>query len=121
MGLSCGLGMHSLSGRSGVRASKGLTRLVHSAMLPTSLIVRLAKASTIQQARSLSSLPLTIKQVLSRTPETQADSTEPDSPVTVHGWIKSIRKLKKFAFAEIRDGTTHNTLQVVLTAEQAKP
>ncbi|KAG9009289.1 asparaginyl-tRNA synthetase [Tulasnella sp. 427] len=67
------------------------------------------------QRRDLSSLPLTINQILSRQNESQGDE-----PILVHGWIKSVRKQKRFAFAEIRDGTTSKTLQAVLSADLAK-
>lgn len=69
--------------------------------------------------RNLSNLPLTINQIFSRQiPPTEAQENE---PVTVHGWIKSVRKQKRFAFAEIRDGTTSKPLQAVLSAELARP
>lgn len=38
----------------------------------------------------------------------------------MNGWIKSIRKQKNFAFAELRDGTAHQSLQAVIPAVLAK-
>ncbi|KAG8858223.1 asparaginyl-tRNA synthetase [Tulasnella sp. 330] len=66
--------------------------------------------------RPISTLPLTIRQVLQYTPDTPPAV----EAITVHGWIKSIRKQKKYAFAEIRDGTSHKTLQAVIPADIAK-
>ncbi|KAG8925433.1 asparaginyl-tRNA synthetase [Tulasnella sp. 417] len=68
--------------------------------------------------RNVSTLPLTINQIFSRQkPSPEAHDNE---PITVHGWIKSVRKQKRFAFAEIRDGTTSRSLQAVLTADSAR-
>ncbi|KAF3912351.1 hypothetical protein AA313_de0206660 [Arthrobotrys entomopaga] len=38
----------------------------------------------------------------------------------VYGWVLSIRKMKNVAFATLNDGSTTQTVQVVLTPEQAK-
>lgn len=40
-----------------------------------------------------------------------AKSTE---PITVHGWVRSVRKQKQIAFADINDGTTFKGLQATL-------
>lgn len=74
---------------------------------------------SILHQRNLSNLPQTINQIFSRQiPSAEAQESE---PITVHGWIKSVRKQKRFAFAEIRDGTTSKPLQAVLSAELARP
>jgi asparaginyl-tRNA synthetase len=39
--------------------------------------------------------------------------------VTIHGWIKSIRRMGKICFAHITDGSTSLPLQAVLTKLQA--
>jgi len=39
--------------------------------------------------------------------------------VTVHGWVKSMRKMKNVCFAHITDGTTSLPLQAVLSKPQA--
>jgi asparaginyl-tRNA synthetase len=39
---------------------------------------------------------------------------------TVNGWIRSLRKQKKVAFAAIQDGSTIDSLQAVLKPEQAE-
>ncbi|KAG8807860.1 asparaginyl-tRNA synthetase, partial [Serendipita sp. 399] len=59
-------------------------------------------------------LPKTIRQLLA----TEGDQVggEPNSDTTVvHGWVKSVRRQKKVAFAQISDGTDLNSrgLQVV--------
>ncbi|USW59448.1 Class II Aminoacyl-tRNA synthetase/Biotinyl protein ligase (BPL) and lipoyl protein ligase (LPL) [Septoria linicola] len=46
-----------------------------------------------------------------------AGETEQD--VTVNGWVRSVRKQKRVAFAHIGDGTTTKPLQAVLKPEQA--
>ncbi|KAI5858113.1 hypothetical protein BZA05DRAFT_385981 [Tricharina praecox] len=43
-----------------------------------------------------------------------ADSTN----VTVHGWIKSVRRMGKVSFASVTDGTTSTPLQAVLAKPQ---
>ncbi|KAG8905021.1 glutamine--fructose-6-phosphate transaminase (isomerizing) [Tulasnella sp. 403] len=40
--------------------------------------------------------------------------------ITVHGWVQSVRKQKKYSFAEIRDGTSNETLQAVIQADMAR-
>lgn len=45
------------------------------------------------------------------------DTDEQD--VTVHGWVRSIRKQKRVAFAAVSDGSTVDSLQAVLKPEDA--
>ncbi|KAH0553235.1 hypothetical protein GP486_006601 [Trichoglossum hirsutum] len=45
---------------------------------------------------------------------------EDGSPVTINGFVRSVRKQKSIAFAAIGDGTTVEPLQAVLTPAQAK-
>ncbi|RPB17821.1 asparaginyl-tRNA synthetase [Morchella conica CCBAS932] len=40
--------------------------------------------------------------------------------VTVHGWIRSVRRMKNVSFAHIADGSTTVPLQAVLTKEQSE-
>jgi asparaginyl-tRNA synthetase len=53
------------------------------------------------------------------------DSFNPDAAgeveqdVTVNGWVRSVRKQKRIAFAHVGDGTTARALQAVLKPEQA--
>lgn len=54
---------------------------------------------------SSSTLPLTIKSILKKSPSS--------SPVTVFGWIKTVRIQKKIAFAELTDGSQYPGLQLV--------
>lgn len=42
------------------------------------------------------------------------------SVVTVHGWIRSVRRMKNVSFAHIADGSTTMPLQAVLTKEQSE-
>lgn len=39
--------------------------------------------------------------------------------ITLKGFIRSVRKQKRFAFAEISDGSTVQSLQAILTPDQA--
>lgn len=45
------------------------------------------------------------------------DADERD--VTVNGWVRSIRKQKRVAFAAVSDGSTIDSLQAVLKPEDA--
>ncbi|KAH8093263.1 hypothetical protein BXZ70DRAFT_390000 [Cristinia sonorae] len=58
---------------------------------------------------SSSSLPPTIRQILA--------SNTHSTPVQVNGWIKSIRKQAKVAFAVVTDGSSSQTLQAVFTKD----
>ncbi|KIJ38891.1 hypothetical protein M422DRAFT_258298 [Sphaerobolus stellatus SS14] len=74
----------------------------------------LSRLRCIHRARrsftSLSTLPSTIKDVLSKPPPDENGYT---SPSTVYGWVKSVRRQKKVSFAVINDGTTLKGLQAV--------
>lgn len=56
------------------------------------------------------SLPPTIRQLLARTLPTTKQSE-----IQVNGWVKSIRRQKKVAFAVISDGSSESGLQAVFT------
>jgi asparaginyl-tRNA synthetase len=46
-----------------------------------------------------------------------------DAPIEnaeVHGWVRSVRKQKKIAFAALGDGSTLDSLQAVLKPEQVE-
>ncbi|KAG8918404.1 asparaginyl-tRNA synthetase [Tulasnella sp. 418] len=75
----------------------------------------------IFQQRDVSTLPKTIKEVVSNHTSPTATEVQSDTVEEIHGWIKSIRKQKRVAFAEIRDGTTFKPLQAVLDSDLAKP
>lgn len=49
----------------------------------------------------------------------EASQTVENKNVTIKGFIRSVRKQKRFAFAEISDGSTVKSLQAILTPEQA--
>ncbi|KAG9053423.1 asparaginyl-tRNA synthetase, partial [Serendipita sp. 407] len=60
-------------------------------------------------------LPKTIRQLLAEGPrDVQEDGSKPDETV-VRGWVKSVRRQKKIAFAQVSDGTDLDArgLQVV--------
>ncbi|OSD01558.1 asparaginyl-tRNA synthetase [Trametes coccinea BRFM310] len=56
-----------------------------------------------------SSLPPTIRQLLASPP------SSPTAAIQVNGWVKSVRKQKKVAFAVISDGSSEPGLQAVFT------
>lgn len=69
------------------------------------------RASIIKwSSKRASSLPTTVKQLLASAPRNE---------VNVSGWIKSIRQQKRVAFAELTDGSTSDSLQVVLDPQDA--
>jgi asparaginyl-tRNA synthetase len=46
-----------------------------------------------------------------------------DAPIEeaeVHGWVRSVRKQKKIAFAALGDGSTLESLQAVLKPDQVE-
>lgn len=45
---------------------------------------------------------------------------EPIEDAQVNGWVRSIRKQKKIAFAALGDGSTLDPLQAVMKPEQAE-
>lgn len=58
---------------------------------------------------SSATLPPTIRQLLASPPPPSAAS------IQINGWVKSIRKQKKVAFAVISDGSSDSGLQAVFT------
>lgn len=71
-----------------------------------------ARALNRYRCYSYSSLPQTNKAFLANptaTPE-----------VTINGWIKSVRKSKNIAFADVSDGTVGTPVAVVMNPEDAK-
>jgi asparaginyl-tRNA synthetase len=58
-------------------------------------------------------LPPTIKQLL-------ANNDSIGTAVTVSGFVKSVRKQKRVAFAAVSDGTSADVLQAVFQPELAK-
>lgn len=42
------------------------------------------------------------------------------SPVTVNGWVRSVRRLKRVAFADVSDGTSARSLMVVMRPDEAR-
>jgi len=45
---------------------------------------------------------------------------EPIEDAQVNGWVRSVRKQKKIAFAALGDGSTLDSLQAVMKPEQAE-
>jgi len=48
------------------------------------------------------------------------ESDRDEATVTVHGFVQSVRKQKKIAFAALSDGSSLEPLQAVLQPEQAE-
>jgi asparaginyl-tRNA synthetase len=62
-----------------------------------------------------------VVQLLQHTESTADTANSSNSNLrTVDGFVRSIRKQKRVAFATIGDGSTISALQAVLTPEQAK-
>lgn len=40
--------------------------------------------------------------------------------VSVHGWVRTVRRLKRVAFVSLADGTSREPVQAVLSTTQAK-
>ncbi|KAF2760684.1 asparaginyl-tRNA synthetase [Pseudovirgaria hyperparasitica] len=52
--------------------------------------------------------------------DTQSAGVPPNGAITINGFVRSIRKQKRVAFAAIGDGSSLRSLQAVLTPEQAE-
>lgn len=57
-------------------------------------------------------------QILQESKKTGTSSFE-EKEITINGFIRSVRKQKRFAFAQISDGSTVQPLQAFLTPTQA--
>ena len=55
-----------------------------------------------------------------RTIRSLLDTTQDKSNVAVRAWIRSVRKQKQVAFANINDGSSLKGMQAILTPEQAE-
>ncbi|KAF8654697.1 hypothetical protein AX16_003448 [Volvariella volvacea WC 439] len=64
-------------------------------------------------------LPPTIRQLLSPRPG-GAEAATTEERITVHGWVKSVRKQKNVSFAVITDGSTAKGLQTVFVGSENK-
>lgn len=62
--------------------------------------------------RFQSSLPPSISQLFQNPPPIESE-------LTINGYIKSVRSLKKVAFVDLSDGSSHNSLMCVLSPTQA--
>lgn len=69
------------------------------------------RATKNRSKASISTLPLTIKQLLASSPDTTVNTA-------VTGFVKSIRKQKRYAFADISDGSTPFPLQAVIETQK---
>jgi aspartyl/asparaginyl-tRNA synthetase len=67
----------------------------------------LARAAPVWNYRRLSTLPATVRSLLSL-------ETPPEEDVVVHGWVRHFRKQKKFCFLDLSDGSSGDVVQVVL-------
>lgn len=50
----------------------------------------------------------------------KSSSDRASQVVTVHGWIRSVRRMKNVSFVHVADGSTTMPLQAVLTGEQSE-
>jgi hypothetical protein len=80
---------------------------------------RIPRRASVPIAAWLSSSPspvaiVRIRDLLAAFPPTT------DRPITVRGWVRSVRRQKHVAFAEIDDGSHLKGLQAVLRPDQAK-
>jgi len=71
-------------------------------------------SSAVGKTKYVSSLPPTIAQRLSALSDTSSDSVASQTSTTVTGWLRSVRKQKRIAFAEVTDGSTVQGLQAVI-------
>ncbi|KAF9731442.1 hypothetical protein PMIN06_000455 [Paraphaeosphaeria minitans] len=86
--------------------------------LPRSLPLSLAtRAATRCSSTSPPSVAALLKQ--SSAPSPPRPSSSPDRSLTLNGFVRSVRKQKRVAFAAIGDGSSLTTVQAVLTPEQA--
>ncbi|EEA20774.1 asparaginyl-tRNA synthetase [Talaromyces marneffei ATCC 18224] len=87
----------------------------------TSVVKRYSPSS------SLAANQLRCAELLNATTTTTTDAIDQElkahkyenEEITLKGFIRSVRKQKRFAFAEISDGSTVKSLQAILTPEQA--
>lgn len=75
-----------------------------------------ARLNNRPAARSAGSTLLRCAQVLE---QGQKGSSLEDQEIQLNGFIRSVRKQKRFAFAEISDGSTVKPLQAILNPSQA--
>lgn len=66
--------------------------------------------------RSYTSRKLRISDLLTRSGISAADNH-----IGINGYIRTIRKQKRIAFASVQDGSSIHAVQVVLSPEQAAP
>ena len=83
------------------------------------------RSSTLRSARraytSASQPATSVAQLLkSATTDAPASSSSRDGAVTLNGFVRTVRKQKRVAFAAISDGSSLEAVQAVLTPEQAK-
>ncbi|KAL1959785.1 hypothetical protein VTO42DRAFT_930 [Malbranchea cinnamomea] len=80
-------------------------------------------ALAISQQQKAKPVALRCKQIFeaSKTSSAGGGSSLDNREIRVRGFIRSVRKQKRFAFAEISDGSTFQSLQAILTPEQASP
>jgi hypothetical protein len=75
---------------------------------------------TLRRYSSSTSKQLSIASLLYPQDTPSGSTKSSHNPVTVQGFIRSIRRQKNIAFVALGDGTTLKSLQVVLNPELAK-
>lgn len=83
-------------------------------------------ASTLSQQKARP-VPLRCRQIFEASQASSPSSPDhgssqlDNSEIRVQGFVRSVRKQKRVAFAEISDGSTIRSLQAILSPEQASP
>ena len=83
---------------------------------------RCAQAPLSCRPRCISTLSPPSIAALLRQSQPQSSAQQPSSSgetLTLHGFVRSVRKQKRIAFAAIGDGSSLQTVQAVLTPSQA--
>lgn len=75
----------------------------------------------LSQQQNIAARPTTLRcaELLELSRKDDVARSLENNEVTVQGFIRSVRKQKRFAFAEISDGSTIQSLQAILTPDQA--
>jgi asparaginyl-tRNA synthetase len=87
---------------------------------PRSLALPLSPAPrAATRCSSTSSAAPSIAALFEQSSSSSSPPRSPDEPLTLNGFVRSVRKQKRVAFAALGDGSSLKTVQAVLTPEQA--
>ena len=97
----------------------------------TALSQQQSKVTAAATANRAAAVPLRCRQIFeaSKAPATTtsdsgtgpAATSLDNSEIQIKGFVRSVRKQKRWAFAQISDGSTVRPVQAILTPEQAAP